>query len=232
VNKALFAAMLVILAVAAQLSAAKSSADHLVPVERHEEKYRAFIQKRLCLTPFDCGRFLEMPSFQKSEFSVSLYSSGGGTHTLYRATYVEAADNLRGWSDAGRLPNRAKKVKVRRNDADIHAAAGALIKEVWTQMLSGCQAPRQREYASSNGVEGVIYGDATIGEFAVRSPNGTTLRGETELVPDLGKNTTMFIEIAEGLADYCKTPSSKRPAMLAKLDGKAKKLLARIKNNE
>ena len=101
----------------------------------------------------------------------------------------------------------------------------ALMKEVWTKMLSGPQTPRKPEYATD-----FVYGDATGGEFAIKLAGGKILRGETELVPDLGKNTTALMEIGDGLIDYCKASASKRPGMLAKLEDKAKKLLARLES--
>jgi hypothetical protein len=224
-NKALFVVCLA--AISSNIGAATKQPDHLVPidfVDRHGKFFRDYLYQRLCPTAFDCGRYLVMPSFQKSEVSVALYPrrDAAGVIKCY-VTSVEAADNLRDWTDAGRLPNRAKKVKVRRIDAELPATSCSVMKEVWTKMLSGPQAPRKPEYATE-----FIYGDATDGEFAIKLASGKVLRGETQLVPDLGKNTNTLMEIGDGLIDYCKAPASKRPGMLKKIEEKAKALLARL----
>jgi len=224
-NKALF--VLCLVAISSNIPAAAKQPDHLVPidfVDRHEKVFREYLYDRLCPTAFDCGRYLVMPSFVKSEVSVSMYARRDATRvTKCYVTSVEAADNLRDWTDAGRLPDRAKKVNVRRIDAKLPATTCALIKEVWTKMLSGHQTPRKPEYTTD-----VVYGDATDGEFAIKLPSGRVLRGETQLVPDLGKNTATLMEIGDGLIDYCKAPNSKRSALLSKLEEKARMLLARL----
>jgi hypothetical protein len=223
-NKALF--VLGLVAISSNIVAAAKQPDHLVPidfVDRHEKIFREYLYRRLCLTDFNCGRYLVTPSFVKAEVAVSLYSrrDAAGATKCY-VTLVEAADNLRDWTDAGKLPDRAKKVKVRRIDAELSPTACALMKEVWTRMLSGPQLPRP-EYRTD-----VVWGDATGGEFSIKLPNGKILRGETELVPDLGKNTTALMEIGDGLIDYCKAPASKRPGMLVKIEEKAKAILVRL----
>jgi len=201
--------------------------DHLWPSEypaKEEKIYRKYVEKRLCLTPFDCGRFIEMPPFRKSEFSISVYSGKNGKCYV---TFVDAADNLRDWTDAGRLPARAKNVKVRRIDAEVPAATAVLLKDLWRQMLSGRQAPRKDRVESE-----VMYGDATEGEFSIQIANGKVLRGETDLIPDLGKNTAAFVSIGEQLSEYCKAKSSKRSGILANIEKKAKTVLARLKTNQ
>lgn len=204
--------------------------DHLWPVEypdKQEEAYRAYIEKRLSSTPFNCGRFIEMPPFRKAEFSVSIYSTstlnGGFT---YRATCMDAADNLRDWTDAGRLPERATKIKVHRIDAEIPAATAVLLKDLWMQMLLGHQRPRKEKIESD-----VVYGDATEGEFSIQIANGKVLRGETDLIPDLGKNTFAFVSIAEQLSEYCKAKQSKRELVLNNIERKVKTVLARLHSN-
>jgi len=224
-NKALF--VLGLVAISSNIVAATKQPDQLVPVDRHELIFRDYLYQRLCPTDFDCGRYLVMPPFMKSEVSVSLYSrrDAAGATKCY-VTSVEAADNLRDWTDAGRLPDRAKKVKVRRIDAELPATTCALMKEVWTKMLSGRQTPRKRK--ETDEVPDVIYGDATEGEFAIKLPNGKILRGETELVPNLGRNTTALTEIGDVLIDYCKISASERPGMQAKIETKAKAILVRL----
>ncbi len=202
--------------------------DHLWPVDytsKQENTYRAYLAKRLCPTSFNYGRFIEMPPFGKSEFSVSIYSAatpnGGVAH---RVTNVDAADSLRDWTDAGRLLNRATKIKVQQIDAEIPPATAVLLKDLWTQMLSGHQTPHKEKIGSN-----VVYGDATVGEFSIQLPGGRVLRGETDLIPDLGKNTSTFVRIAEALSEYCKAHSSKRAVILTSIESKAKEMLARIK---
>src|SRR4029077_8991274 len=112
-NKALF--VLCLAAISSNVPAATKRPDHLTPidfVDRPGKVFREYLYKRLCPTGFDCGRYLVMPPFQKSEVSVALYSrrDAPGVSKGY-VTSVEAADNLRDWTDAGRVPDRAKNVK-------------------------------------------------------------------------------------------------------------------------
>jgi hypothetical protein len=221
--------VVVMAALSSSVCGATTQPDHLVPVDfvdRHEKIFREYLYQRLCLTDFDCGRYLVMPSFVKSEVCVSLYSRRDTARGIKcYVTSVEAGDNLRDWTDAGRLPDRAKKVKVRRIDAELPRSTCTLVKAVWIRMLSGRQTPRKPEYGTD-----VIWGDPTDAEFAIKLAGGKILRGETELVPNVGKNTTRLTEISDGLIDYCKAPNSKRTAMLAKLEEKAKALLARLES--
>jgi len=205
--------------------------DHLWPVDyaddKQEKAYRAYIEKRLCPTTFDCGRFIEMPPFRKSEFSVSIYSVPTRIGDVtFRLTSIDAADNLRDWTDAGRLPDRATKIRIQRIDAEIPPATAVLLKDLWTKMLSGRQRPRKQKIESE-----VVYGDPTVGEFSIQLRSAKVLRGETDLIPDLGKNTAAFVKIAEQLLEYCKAQPAKRAAILASIERKAKDVLARVKAN-
>ncbi len=222
-NNARGVVVLMILAGAAQLSAA-ASPDRLMTIDPGEGKYRALIHRRLCVTPFDCGRVIVVPPFQKSEISVSVYSrrSAAGA-TEYYATSVEPADNLRDWSDAGRLPDRAKGLKVRRIDAPIPAKTAELLKQVWSRMLSGAQRP------SGPRVSDFVYMDATILEFCVGGQSRSQC-GELEWVPTLPKKTHLLSDFAVALPGYCAARVDARPALARKLDRQATALLKMLKS--
>ena len=217
-NKARDAVALLIFAGTAQLSAA-AVPDRVMPIDPHEAKYRALIHQKLCLTSFDCGRIVIMPPFQKSEISVSVYSrrtAAGATE--YFATSVEAADNLRDWTNAGAEPQQAKRLKVRRIDAPLPAKTGELLKQVWTRMLSGTQRPRQPSAFD------LSYMDATMLEVCI----GTGTRGscgELSWVPSLPKKTHLLSDFAVTLPDYCAARADSRPALAHKLDEQAMRLL-------
>ena len=201
------------------------SPDHPFPVDLPdgaEKNYREYLYRRLCSTPFDCGRYLVMPPFQKSEISISLYSLRDKTGAIkYYATCLEAADSLRDWSEGGKFLDRANNVKIRRIDRELPATTCSLMKEVWMKMLSG----HSRNSGTPNNF---VQLDATMGEFAIKLRSGKVFRGETQLVPDLGKKMTAFMQIGDGLIDYCKADDAKRPALLGKVELGAKSLLARL----
>ena len=217
--------------------------NHLLPVDlpdQNEKNYRAYLHKRLCPTAFDCGRYLVMPPFQKSEISVSLYShrDTAGSTKCY-VTSVEPTDNLRDWSEGGKFLNRANRLRVRRTDAELPASTCMTLKEIWTKMLPGHKpsviaGKRSTNKSTSNNEPETerVYMDATMGEFAIKLASGKTLTGETMLVPDLGKNIESLIEIGDTLIEYCKAPISNRPAIVGRIDARAKKLLSRLKTKE
>jgi hypothetical protein len=222
-NRARGAAVVLILVGAAQLSAT-ALPDRLMPLEPGEAKYRALLRQKLCLTPFDCGRIIVMPPFQKSEITVSIYSrrSAAGA-TEYYATSVEAADNLRDWSDAGRVPSRAKRLKVRRIDAPIPAKTAQLLGDVWTRMLAHTQSPAEPRALD------LSYMDATMLEFCM----GTQARarcGELDWVPTLPKKTHLLSDFAVTLPDYCAARADARPALAKRLDQQATALLNLLKS--
>ena len=221
-TKAPGAALLLVLAATTQLSAAVR--DGLMPLEPSEAKYRALLHQKLCLAPFDFGRIIVMPPFQKSEIAVSIYSrrSAAGA-TEYCATSVEAADNLRDWSDAGRVSQRAKDVKVRRIDAPIPAKTAHLVKAVWTHMLAHTQSPTEPRALD------LSYMDATMLEFCLGA-QARTRCGDLEWVPTLPKKTHLLSDFAVTLPEYCAARANARPALARKLDTQATALLKLLKD--
>jgi len=223
-NCARDAVVLLILTVTAALSAA-AVPDQPRPVDPQEAKYRALLYQKLCLTPFDCGRIIVMPPFQKSEISVSIYSRRCSAGAIeYYATSVEAADNLRDSSDAGRFPDRAKRVKVRRIDAPIPEKTAQLLKQVWLRMLNHVQRPADLDML------GFVYTDPTELEFCIGTQTRVSCR-ETPWAPSLPKKMLLFTDLAETLPNYCAAHAAARSALAQELDRRAGALLRMLKGS-
>jgi hypothetical protein len=218
INNALILALIFTLVGTGRLLSA-TLPDRLMPLDPEESKYRAVLHQKLCLTPFDCGRIIVMPPFRKSEISVSVYSRRAASgKTEYYATSLEATDNLRDSTNAGRSPAEANKLKVRRIDVRIPAKTAGTIKEVWKRMISAAQRPRgEITYDMS-------YGDPTMLEFCISSER-SQICGDAEWVPTLPERTHKLSEFAVLLPEYCRAHGSKRAAVARNLDRQATALL-------
>jgi hypothetical protein len=200
-------------------------ADHLVPIQPDTSpSYRKLLMSKLAVTPFNCGRAILFPPFQAEGVTSVYWISENGKRTYY-VTSVDAAENLWQRTDAGRYPEKAESVKIRRCDASIPEKTALLVREVWRGMLTGPQEPKPIQ-ASPNTAEV----DATTAEFWLEMDNKTSLSGELLFSLSYpGKKTKPLIDVANALYDYCKAAPEKRAQIADKIDQAATALLAQLK---
>lgn len=111
--------------------------DHLAPLAQVDEritKYQALLRAKLGITPFDCGRVLNEPSFEP-ESVVSVYSPVQGGQQRYHVTLVTAKANIWQETESMHHVDKAAAVNIERIDAEIPQGVAEHIRQVWLQML-------------------------------------------------------------------------------------------------
>lgn len=176
---------------------AASSPDCLWPVDLNFDKeYRQRLEAKLCVTPADCGRIVEMPSF-----------SGDGVAAVYSRPLASPDGRLEYYvtctrsvlvSDAGADP---EKWEVRRLDAAVPEAAAVAVKKALLTLLR-IPCPKATENLS-------ISVDETMFEVAVLEPNKPPLYGA--LPDEPGKNAKALVLLGSKLFSYCEAAPEERP---------------------
>jgi hypothetical protein len=215
------------LACPAVVVAARRSAtdnDSLVPVQQ-SDRYNKILNSKLQATPSNYGRVTIALAFD-GESSLAIYC---GTHVngaeKCHTTYVMAEENLYQRTDAGLHPEKAASIQTSRVDAEISANTAKTIREIWSRVLQATQS-----HNTSAGRWVHLPVDATAFVFSLDRPGARPLRGELDLfLPDLGIKTKELVRLAHELIDYCKAALADRPALAAKIDRDANRLLAQLK---
>ena len=210
-----------VLAFAGVCSGERRSSDYLSPLERVDEKitrYHVFLTEKLGVTPFDCGRVVDEPSFGP-ESIISIYSQ---THNGRRAFYessVQAEANLWQRSKSMGDMGQTRAVGIRRVDAEIPQGVAEHIRQVWLRML------RDRHPWERSRLEFALSGYL---RFSIQQPDGSPLEAELWL-PAREPKRQALVQISEALWNYCRAAPASRPAIAKKIDREANRLLAWLK---
>lgn len=96
--------------------------DHLLPADRSPDRsYFDLVDRKLSMTPFDCGRIVVRPPFT-GESSISIYSEAKQNDSLrYHITMRAAEESLWQASLGGVDPTKAEDIKIRQVDVVITA---------------------------------------------------------------------------------------------------------------
>jgi len=210
-----------VLAFAGVSSGSNPRGDHLSPLERLDErttKYQEFLTTKLGITPFNCGRVVDQPSFG-SESVVSVYSQTQNGRLVSYVSCVQAAENLWQRSKSMHDVANAQAVGIKRVDAEIPSAVAEHIKQVWMRML------RDRRPWKRPRLEFELGGYL---RFSIQQLHGPALEAELWLPPP-GPKTQALVKISDALWEYCKATPAARPAIASKIDREATALLALLK---
>ena len=172
-------------------NADRARADHLSPLDftdRKTNSYRSFLNRKLGLTPFDCGRVVDDSSLGP-EGIVSVYSQVQNGRRVFYVSSVEARANIWQRSNSMRDIAQGKAVGVRRVDAEIHRAVARHISDVWLRMLRD-----QRPFERSR----VEFELAGYLQFSIQQTHGTRLEGELWLPPQGPKTRGLVILFPSG----------------------------------
>jgi hypothetical protein len=202
-------------------TADRATADHLSPLDfsdRSVNNYRSFLAAKLGMTPFDCGRIIDTPSFEP-ESIVSVYSETQNGHRAFYVTSVQAAANLWQSSKSMRDLAQAQTVSIQRINAEISESIAKKIRTIWTKMLRDAHVPPPL------GLEFEL--DGKLG-FSIQQPDGLPLDGELWLPPP-GPKTQALVKISDALGEYCKATPANRTAVANKIDREATRLLEQLK---
>jgi hypothetical protein len=203
--------------------------DALAPRDRSDKKienYHRLLNAKLSVTPFDCGRVLDTPSFER-ENMVSVYSRLRKGQRTYYVSLVEPEAQLWKYSDLKKQTHDARNVPVRRIEAEIPASLGKRLKQAWLEMLQRLR-PLRREPGANPNSEAEFEFTGTL-HFSIQRANRPPLEGEL-WTPPPGKKTQMFKEISDDLYKYCEAIPAKRPAIANRIDRHARQLLDEIKS--
>ncbi len=212
---------MVVLAFVRVCSGEQTSTDYLSPLDRVDEKitrYQDFLTAKLGITPFDCGRVVDEPSFEP-ESIISVYSQmQNGRHAFY-VTSVKAAANLWQRSKSMRAIAQAQAVDIKRVDAEIPQTVAEHIRQVWLRMV------RERHPWERPRLEFELGGYL---RFSIQQLDGPPLEAELWL-PPRGPKTRALVKISDALWEYCKAAPANRPAIANEIDREATRLLEQLR---
>lgn len=203
-----------IVGISAQASAGPTL-DHLVPFSpMYEPTLRPLADKKLLITPANCGRMIRM--FQGpdiGESAVSVYCAEGHCHV----TLTRGARNLDYlWADtAGQRDHlqRVAAVSVSRSDAEIPETTAHAVRECWRAALRATRPPT--EYTRP-----ALHNDRI--EFWLVESGRAPLKGERS--DDPGKNILKLIRLGDQLVHYCGLPLSQRAEAARQIEQEAIRL--------
>jgi hypothetical protein len=188
-------------------------------------RYRAILLNKLASTSFDCGRVVFKPAFAP-EYSVSVYSRATSNKpTQYFVTCIKADLSLNDRMEPGIDPREAQAVKTHRSDCEIPKKTAENVRQAWLGLLSGNKRPRPMRLEDAARTT-----DTTVAEFSIQLSRAKVLYGE-EIAAELpqGPKTKMLVDLANTLANYCKSKRSDRAAVASEIDQKATRLLEMLK---
>ena len=189
---------------AAQAGARLPLIDHLVPSwEGFEIELRPLLEKKLLITPANCGRMIRMHEHSDQgaigESVVSVYCTEAGCHVAL----TRAAKNLSHlWADHREERNQAaliRSVPVSRKDAAIPESTARAFRECLRAAIRAARKPRE---------ESIVMDNDRV-EFWLIERGSAPLKAER---PDgAGKNVERLISIGDELGRYCEMPALRRP---------------------
>jgi hypothetical protein len=199
--------------------------DHLVPfTPMFDEDLRPLVDKKLLITPANCGRMIRMhQGVSVGESAVSVYCRDGQCYV----TTTRAAENIdfvwserRGESDQ---LQRVRAVPVTRKDAEISERLAHAFRDCLRAAL------RATRPDTSDAV--IIHMDRV--EFWLVAPGSTPLKAERSNRP--GRHVLQLISLGDDLARYCELPAAQRQKAAQHIEKKATRLqryFGRIASNQ
>lgn len=191
---------------------------HLEPLFHEDTEYQLLVQRKLELTPGECGRVVFRPSFQP-EWAVSVHAveedaKRGASHQGFQITLTEAESSLY-FSLPSNREGKGKKprpVRVVRRDVDIPKDLAVAVQRAWAAVL------RQTRYPDK------WYGgcDGEFLEFSVFVRGLGVLQGQT-WSPQKGLPAALM-KAGVSLADYCRATETQRQKLLLSLQAELQRI--------
>jgi hypothetical protein len=206
----------------AQAGAGAPAVDHLLPWDGEygfETDLRPLVDKKLVLTPADCGRMVRMHQHSDQggigESAVSVFCTETGCHvTLTRAT--RSLGML--WAEhRGERKQAAliRSVPVNRKDAAIPKSTAHAFRECLRAALRGTRK------MPDTGEESIVLDNDRVEFWLVEGPSAT-LKAERPNFP--GKNVESLIGLGDRLARYCEMSPPGRAAAAKEIEREAVRL--------
>lgn len=194
-------------------------------------QYRRLKAQVMERTPFDCGRLVLVPSYERAEryFRVPC-SDRKRARDLHGDSYIRrekpaARDELRPKYRARAA--RADQQAGRGNTAADRVAA----TKVWLQMLKDPQQTlynrSSEDVSKDSDAERVVVLDGPSFEWSLQRDSGATLKAELNVALDFSPRAERFAHITAVLLDkYCRARSDARPGIAEMIEAQARQLLA------
>lgn len=191
-------------------------ADHLVPVNPHPgewlARYTDELRSRLQLESPFLAQMVVKPSFS-GEYAVRLQSAQDKkpTDTSHRFFLTWSAADTSIWyamPENNDEKKKQRKVSIAVTTVEFPEALAVRIEHLWKRMLY------RTRYFETN----AMIADGTTVEFGMWG-----IYGETHS-PMEHTSPWLFIELGEGLIQYCKAAPAERPAAAKEIESKAAQL--------
>lgn len=205
----------------AQAGARLPIIDHLVPWwEGFEIELRPLLDKRLLITPANCGRMIRMHQHSDQgaigESVVSVYCTEAGCHVaLTRA--AKSLSHL--WADHREERDQVaviRSVPVSRKDAAIPKSTAYAYRECLRAALRAARKPQ-----AEDGYERIVLDNDRV-EFWLVERGSAPLKAERP--DDAGRNVERLISIGDELGRYCEMPKLRRPEAAKHIEQEALRL--------
>jgi len=197
---------------------AQRTDDHLIPFKPSVyDELRPFLYKKLCITPANYGRMIELPAGpEHAEWAVSVYcNNSSGSAEVCGVTLTRAASNLDSIMQERRGRNPLQtvgRVRVLRKDARIQKATAVAVRAAWLRFLNNSKPSPSRP-------NDPVWFDTTKIEFWLEIANGERMKAE---IPDAPGNAVMnLVKIGRLLAKYCEGTPLERAGLLNEIRARA-----------
>lgn len=175
-------------------------ADRVERVRPELKRYDDILERRLFITPADCGRIVI-----DGQTAVSIYHNLHDNKAV--VTLTTASDSLYN-DDVGQLA----KTKVTQIDAAIPSDLALAIRDVWNCVL------RQQTPNINGSIPKHVVLDGMTAVLSLKLPNGSKLEGQMPIGSQYwGPQLRDLWALSETLVKYCKAEPAKRQSILAKL---------------
>jgi hypothetical protein len=200
--------------------------DHLLSFTYAFDKdLRPLLDKKLLVTPADCGRMIRMHGGPEvGELAVSVYCNDTALpEAQCHVTLTRAQSNMDYTFAEHRRDNDplrfVRAIRVTRKDAAIPRVAATTFRDCLRLMIP--------EPGDPNRLHPLTISDNDRVEFWLVEAGGRSRRGERPEQP--GKKVTTLIGIGDLLVTYCEVGGSERAPLLEQIDSKAHRLLRSLR---
>jgi hypothetical protein len=217
--------MIILLAAVGQpVSAGQSSEDHLVPIEKEYGSgaaYEKLWTKKLLVSPGEIARFVFLPGNIGEESAVSVYRKRKREKIEYWVTVTQPSARL--WNcipqAGGKSRIDPRTIAVDRCDLPLSDSTAVAIGKVWIAMLLQTRPAAKSESISV---------DSSREIFSAQDSTGRTMRaqGPNRMIP--GGRTSLLMDLANSLIEYCNVPESRRADKARQIERDASVLLKAV----